>query len=122
MDSVARDREPLWVETLFSNIDGFVNGADAFRIDAVGANTPLIFESGVADGIWSAGEIWHFVIQDYTNIFGDPPSAFTSPGVPSPAGAGGSSGSIIAVTPEPSTALLLLPGLAALAWRRRRAR
>ena len=108
-------------ETTLTNVDGLVNGMLSFKIDAVGVNTPLIFESLAFDGIFTAGETWHFIIQDYANGLGLLPSAFASIGVPS-AGDLVSSGSIIAEVPEPSTAGLLGISLLGVAWARRRAR
>jgi len=89
-------------ETTISNVDGFVNGEEAFRIDSpasfggCGINCPLIFESITADGIFESTESWDFIIADYANTGGDPPSALGSVGVPTDPSADGSSGSIIA--------------------------
>jgi hypothetical protein len=105
--------------TTLSNFDGVVDGISpvprpglAFKIDAVGINRPLIFESIAADGIFAPGEIWHFLIDDYINGAGLPPSLFDSIGVGSlSAGGPPSSGSIIAVpVPEPTGLVLLLVG------------
>ena len=115
-------------ETGLSNIDGMINnvgmmdGQQSFRIDAVGMNKPLIFESLNLNGIFEPDEIWHFIIQDYQNgitWLDLPPNALGSIGI-----AGNSftdqvsSGSII--TPEPATLALMGLGAAALAARRRR--
>ncbi len=106
-------------ETSLSNVDGTVNGMPAFKIDAVGINTPLVGESLVVNGIFEPGELWRFVIQDYTNAAGLPPHAFASLGVPSP-GVPSSSGSIIArPVPEPGTLLLVGGALAGLGLLRR---
>ncbi|TFG82993.1 MAG: hypothetical protein E4H19_12210 [Chromatiales bacterium] len=110
-------------DTSISNFDGFVmplggTFLEAFRIDTVGINTPLLFESFAADGVWSPGETWDFVIQDYLNAAGLLPSALGSIGLGSPIPL--SSGSIIAipvVIPIPAAAWLFggaLAGLAAL--------
>jgi hypothetical protein len=110
-------------ETTLANDDGFVNGELAFNIDNnIGdANNPLISESISVDNVFQVGETWEFVIQDYMNAFGLPPSLFGTIGVGNmSAGDVYSSGSIIAV-PEPATmSLLALGGLAVLKRRRRR--
>jgi len=115
-------------ETSISNYDGFVAAPggtflEAFRIDKVGINTPLIFESLLADGIWSPGETWHFVVQDYSNLLGLLPSALGSIGLGSPSPV--SSGSIIAipengVVPIPAAVWLFGGALAGLGLLRRR--
>ena len=109
-------------DTTLTNEDGKVLGVvSAFRIDAVGVNTPLVAESGVFDGIFAPGETWTFIIQDYFNTFGLPASAINSVGLPS-AGLG-SSGSIVALpVPEPTTASLIGLGLLGMALARRRPR
>ncbi len=121
-------------ETFHSNFDGFVGdfagpgiAGTAFRIDDKANNpldihTPLIFESMTPDGIFEAGEIWDFVIQDYSNLLGLPASALGSIGVPSLTPAIGlSSGSIIAVpVPEPATICMLGMGALALIRKRRK--
>ncbi len=97
-------------ETSLTNFDGVVSGpggsGQAFRIDSTasvggcGINCPLAIESMTADGIFEPGETWRFVIQDYSNTVGLPPSAINSIGVtsvPSLPLPGQSSGSIIAV-------------------------
>lgn len=109
-------------ETSISNVDGLVNGEEAFRIDSAGLNTPLVFESLTADGIFEAGETWDFIIDDYFNVLGLVADDFFSPGAVGGTSPGGpSSGSIIAIPiPEPGTALLCLLGAGALvAWRAR---
>jgi len=115
-------------ETSISNFDGFVMAPggtflEAFKIDTVGINTPLIFESFLGDGIWSPGETWHFVVQDYFNLAGLLPSALDSIGIGSPLPL--SSGSIIAipengVVPIPAAAWLFGGALAGLGVLRRR--
>jgi len=53
--------------SLFTDADGTVltdlGPADAFRIDAVGVNQPLLFESMTADGILEPGEVWTFAVH-----------------------------------------------------------
>jgi hypothetical protein len=115
-------------ETSLSNWDELVGQVGfspwlAFKIDAIGVNTPLIFESINPDGIFQAGETWEFVIQEYVNSLGAPPSAFDSLGIAAASlGWPPSSGSIIAVpVPEPSTLALAGCGAAMLlAFRSRR--
>lgn len=119
-------------ETMFSNVDGRAESfaaagvfTDAMRIDALGVNRNLVFESVLVDGLLQPGETWHFIVQDYANVFGAPPSAFTSldfagasagPGLP---GLVPSTGSIVQmVVPAPASASLA--GLALLAAIRRR--
>lgn len=108
-------------ETSLSNFDGFINGEEAFRIDNVGINVPLISESMSPDGVFEPGETWSFIIQDYTNALGILACNLASAGMVGAASGGDpslSSGSII--TPEPgSIALLALGGLAVLIRRRR---
>lgn len=117
------------VDTTISNDDGFawsslVPGAtgQAFRIDSVGINKPLLFESILADGIFQAGEIWEFVIQDYFNVHGFAAHDFSSIDF---AGGSGiipptSSGSIVAFNPVPAPGTAALLGLGACAACRRR--
>lgn len=103
-------------QTRFSNVDGFVNGEEAFKIDTVGLNRPLVFESATADGLFEPGETWHFVVDNYSNTLSLPPSALLSPGRVGALSGGDdvSSASIIATrVPEPAAGVLLLFGLAA---------
>jgi len=96
----------------------------AFKIDNLGENTPLVYESIAYDNVFQAGETWEFVIQEYSNATVPPvgPAAFGSVGIANGSGIGPavtlSSGSII--TPEPTTmSLLLVAGLLAVRRRRR---
>ncbi len=119
------------VQTLFTNVDGLATSDEApppdsfltfaFRIDAIGVNRPLVFESMTADGIFEVGETWHFIIQDYSNSLGLPAHALGSPDF-----AGGSfadpmsSGSIVQfVVPTPGTVALGCVALFGVARRRR---
>ena len=123
-----------WDETLHSNYDGWVTDAaglflpgTAFHIDSkinnpLDIHTPLITESITANDIFEPGEIWEFVIQDYSNAQGKPASQLGGVGIPSVTFTNdGSSGSIIAVpVPEPVTVgLLALGGIAILRRKRK---
>ncbi|MCA9229909.1 MAG: PEP-CTERM sorting domain-containing protein [Planctomycetales bacterium] len=102
-----------------ANAPGIRN--DAFRIDNIGLNQPLI---GGDDGdlVFEPGESWTFLVSNFTNVGSMPPS-FLSPG-----GFAGSStdplsnASIVAnlaKIPEPSTCLLAAFALGMAAMRRR---
>lgn len=120
------------LETTFSNIDGIASTDEvpppgalatlAFRIDSVGMNRPLVFESGAVDGFFAPGETWHFIIQDYTNTLGLPASLMSS--LDFSGGSVGdldSSGSIVQfLVPAPGTAGLLLTSAGLMGARRRR--
>lgn len=97
---------------IFSNYDGTINGARAMRIDRIGDNQPLYFESMDQDGIFQAGETWRFILQDC--VTPPNPCFFYTP---DEVGDGDPLPSII--VPEPAgLALSLLGGL--LVLRRRR--
>ncbi len=98
-------------ETYLTNHDGWVNGELAFKIDNVGLNTPLLFESMSSNLVFEPGETWVFAIQDYLNMFALQPSLFGSINVGfSSRGDQLSSGSIIAI-PIPAPGALLLVGI-----------
>ena len=107
-------------ETTFTNDDGEAQDLKApgwtlaFRIDKVGANQPLVFESMAQDNIFEPNEVWQFVVQDYQNANFLAPSLLDSwdgmsQGQISYASAGGppSSASIIAI-PEPNAIVMIL--------------
>lgn len=118
------------LETGLTNVDSLINGEEAFLIDNIGVNKPLIFEDKIVDNIFQAGETWRFIIQDYSNTAGLPASALGSAGlvgrdsVPPRDGMPPnvpqrSSGSIIAF-PVPPTLALLGSGIAGLGFFLRR--
>ena len=89
--------------TTIGNEDGLVNAGQSFRIDNVGINQPLVGESMGLNNNFEPNEVWRFVIDDYQNALGLPASAFSSIGVGSASPGGPSSGSIIAIVPEPAS-------------------
>jgi hypothetical protein len=112
-----------------ANVDGTINGADAFKIDAAGVNEPLLDESIAMNDIFEPTETWTFLVVDFVlPLFG-------SLGVPSPGL--GSTASIVAVScappqngpnlaqlpecpcncipiPEPTSSAVLVSGLASM--------
>ncbi len=111
-------------ETIITNFDGWIgnpvllDAEEAFKIDNLGINRPLVSESIAANLIFEPGETWEFIIQDYANALGGPANAFDSVNIASlSSGWPPSTGSI--VTPEPATLALLALGSIALLRRRK---
>lgn len=111
---------------LVGNADGFVVSAasgfqHAFKIDSVGINPNLIFESIAADGLFVPGETWGFRVSNFVVTSG--PAGFPLFGS---VGLGTSDGlsnaSILAnqVVPLPAAAWLFGSALGLLGWRCRR--
>jgi len=114
-------------ETSFSNVDGNGFGAGspdilgrAFRIDGIGSNRNLVFESMTPDGIFEPGETWQFIVQDYSNALGLTPDSFTSIGMAGDSFAiiNTSAASVVRMVPAPASSVLGLMGLALLRRRR----
>ncbi len=114
--------------TSFSNVDGFGDAGVspnlsglAFRIDSVGDNRPLVFESLTPDNVFEPGEEWRFVVQDYASPLG-PADSFFSVGFAdaSVTPFEVSAASIVQFVPEPAFALQLLAGVVALVVAQRR--
>ena len=105
------------------NADGSVIGGgaiqDAFRIDSVGINPNLIFESAALPGIWESGETWRFLVTDFGPGLGVAP-VFGSLGVLGVTGSGSTASIVVGVVPEPSTGLLVGLGIAGLGFGARR--
>lgn len=115
-----------WIDLFFvadagimvGNADGKIKGGDAFKIDTSGINTPLLSESIAADLIFSPGEAWMFIVQDWR--FVATPDIMGSIGVGSESddATGSSWSSIVAISPvpvpEPGSLTLVAVGVAAL--------
>lgn len=119
-------------ETTVTNFDGFIGNVcpddaeEAFRIDSLGVNRPLVFESMIVDNIWQPGETWHFILQDYANGAGGPPHQYDSLGIAGASpGFPPSTGSIMVhCVPEPATmagVFLTVGSLGAYVRKRRKA-
>jgi hypothetical protein len=122
--------EPWYVadpETSITNYDGWVGNAGlndaqfAFMIDgSIGTNQPLV--SGDVNGnfAFDPGETWTFILQDWSNSAGGNPQDFDSLGIASMSqGWPPSTGSIIAIVPEPATLSLLALGVLPIIRRKR---
>lgn len=99
--------------------------ADAMRIDSLGINNNLFFESGPVNNIFDVGEVWRFNVSNFNNATaagGFQPPIFVTPGKfagSSPLGTTNGNASILATpVPEPATASMLLGAAAALLLRR----
>ncbi len=101
--------------TVFTNVDGvgdagvsILDGL-AFRIDSIGVNRPLIFESIVADNLFQPGEQWQFIVQDFSSPIGAPDSFFSVGFADASVSAiETSAASIVQFVPEPASAMLWL--------------
>jgi len=89
---------------------------------AIGVNQPLVSGDTNGNFAFDPGEIWTFILQDWSNVAGGNPHDFDSLGIASlSTGWPPSTGSIIAFIPEPSALVLLMTaGLSILVYGRRR--
>ena len=105
--------------TVFSNVDGFGDAGVfpnltglAFRIDSMGLNRPLIFESVAANDVFEPGETWQFIVQDYMSSIGSPDSFFSIGFADaSVAVIETSAASVVQFVPEPSALWIIAVGL-----------
>jgi hypothetical protein len=106
--------------TGFTNFDGVINGFEAVKIDNVGVNRPLIFESGILPLVFEPGETWEFILDDWGNSAGFGAADLGSIGVPTGLPGDLSTGSIVAIpVPEPAS-LALFSAMTLIAMHRRR--
>lgn len=113
--------------TSLTNVDEFVADGNtptvfepAFKIDNIGQNTPLYAEvGGTITNVFEPGEVWEFVIQNFSGQGGRGAVPFDTFGIAGSSGGGLSTGSIIAV-PEPAHISFLIGLAAFLAARLRR--
>ncbi|MBC8105748.1 MAG: hypothetical protein H7Z14_04090 [Anaerolineae bacterium] len=96
---------------------------DAMRIDSLGINNNLFFESGPVNGIFDIGEVWRFNVSNFNNnaALNQPPILVT-PGRfagSSPLGTSNGNSSILAnPVPEPGVISVLIGASSALLLRR----
>jgi hypothetical protein len=132
-NETSRTFTDLWYvadpQTSLTNYDGIINEGLAFKIDGtmtMNLNNPLRSEvGGIVNERFEPGETWNFVIDNYKNSLGLSAAALESIGVGWESDDAGhtialSSGSIIALVPEPTTALLMGLGLTGLSFAGRR--
>ena len=98
--------------TTFLNHDMLINGTQSVKVDSLGTNQPLVFESINANNIFEPGERWVFILDNWMNSAGLPALLINTPGIAGIADFN-STGSIIAVpVPEPTAIGALVLGLA----------
>lgn len=96
---------------------------DAMRIDSLGLNNNLFFESGPVNGIFDVGETWRFNVSNFNNNAAvNQPPILVTPGKfagSSPLGSSNGNSSILAnPVPEPGVISLLIGASSALLLRR----